>query len=228
MRPAGCRAYIVAKEISASVIRYAYNSKLLTLLSLDCVQPLSTMRMTLVPEANVSGCRYRSVDRIPLLVVAALLPLAFSSCVRLGFGFDLPVECRTSNPDACPSSQRITVFYRDRDGDTFGDGTAYRCLCTAAEDYTAVIAGDCDDANATVHPAQETAVQDDCDGIDNDCDGTNDEDAIPPAALVQQEGVCAGANKRCLDGVWVEPDYAIAAVRSFQARDSLRWARQRL
>ena len=60
------------------------------------------------------------------------------------------------------------TWYRDEDGDGFGG--APEESCAQGEGYVDV-AGDCDDANATVYPNAEEI----CDGIDNDCDGLLDE-----------------------------------------------------
>ena len=80
--------------------------------------------------------------------------------------------------------------------------------CDAADgwqepDYAAVIAG-------------FEAVEQTCNGLDDDCDGSTDEDLLPPAAL-NQAGLCAGAVQRCdaADG-WQEPDYA-AVIAGFEA-----------
>ncbi len=99
------------------------------------------------------------------------------------------------------------VYYRDADGDGFGDPAVSRNGCSAPDGFVEV-AGDCDDSAATVHPGAE----EDCDGLDNDCNGLVDD--IPPSAVPQCEehrGVCGEARKRC-DGAlgWrpcVEEDY---------------------
>ncbi|MFT5681708.1 MAG: hypothetical protein ACI8RZ_002614, partial [Myxococcota bacterium] len=61
-------------------------------------------------------------------------------------------------------------WLEDADGDGYGSGSA-ATLCSAPEGHVTQD-GDCDDTDATVHPAAE----DDCtDTIDSDCDGsTND------------------------------------------------------
>ena len=63
------------------------------------------------------------------------------------------------------------VFYRDDDGDGYGQDGDTQCLCTAAAPYEATVPDDCDDADATVHPAATEA----CGGADEDCDGETDE-----------------------------------------------------
>ncbi|NUN14544.1 MAG: thrombospondin type 3 repeat-containing protein [Myxococcales bacterium] len=65
------------------------------------------------------------------------------------------------------------AYYLDEDQDGFGvDGTE-KCLCEATDQWTALAAGDCDDAAVAVNPgAQET-----CNGVDDDCDEFVDEGA---------------------------------------------------
>jgi large repetitive protein len=65
----------------------------------------------------------------------------------------------------------LTVFYLDPDHDGYGASNATTSSCNRPADY-ATSTGDCDNANASVHPG----VSDICDAIDNDCDGAIDED----------------------------------------------------
>jgi len=66
-----------------------------------------------------------------------------------------------------------TTFFLDADGDGYGDPAATTSACELPGDH-AVVAGDCNDSDATVHPeADET-----CNDLDDDCDDSVDEDAI--------------------------------------------------
>lgn len=58
-----------------------------------------------------------------------------------------------------------TTWYRDADGDTYGDSAASEFSCAAPGGFVAE-GGDCDDTNADVHPGATEAV----DGADTDCD----------------------------------------------------------
>ena len=67
-----------------------------------------------------------------------------------------------------------TVRFFDQDGDGFGLGDTYKCLCENEWPYAALDAGDCNDDDAEIKPfAQEL-----CDGIDNDCDEETDEENL--------------------------------------------------
>ena len=64
---------------------------------------------------------------------------------------------------------RIT-YYLDNDHDGYGQTSMTQQACSAPSGYVA-IGGDCNDANAAVHPgAQEL-----CDAVDNNCNGMTDE-----------------------------------------------------
>ncbi|TNF28658.1 MAG: hypothetical protein EP329_17510 [Deltaproteobacteria bacterium] len=70
-----------------------------------------------------------------------------------------------------PGTDGCVTFYRDQDGDTWGDASDSRCLCGPAGFYTATISGDCDDARADANPG----VSEVCNGVDDDCDSATDE-----------------------------------------------------
>ena len=69
----------------------------------------------------------------------------------------------------------LETWYADADGDGWGDAQSTTEACDAPQGYVgAEQAGDCDDADAEIHPAASER----CDGLDNDCDGEIDEDVL--------------------------------------------------
>jgi hypothetical protein len=78
---------------------------------------------------------------------------------------------------ACPTP---ATFYRDADGDGYGDPGRPRGTCdgTTPSGYVAG-ATDCNDASATVHPGATEV----CNGIDDDCDLSIDEGIAAPAGV---------------------------------------------
>ncbi|MEO6456581.1 MAG: Ig-like domain-containing protein, partial [Ginsengibacter sp.] len=65
---------------------------------------------------------------------------------------------------------QTTTFYRDADGDTYGNPSETIQKCSAPDGYVSNNS-DCDDTHASVHPG----VTEVCNGIDDDCDGQTDE-----------------------------------------------------
>lgn len=82
----------------------------------------------------------------------------------------------------------LGVFYRDADGDGFGNPSTMVETCTPEPDY--VDNGlDCNDNSEAIHP-EATEV---CDYVDNDCDGRIDEGVRPICGV----GLCAQESGQC-------------------------------
>ncbi|MBN2798033.1 MAG: putative metal-binding motif-containing protein [Deltaproteobacteria bacterium] len=67
----------------------------------------------------------------------------------------------------------VRAWYRDADGDHYGDYQTDTTACEAPEGYVAD-GTDCDDAHPSAHPGGTEV----CDALDNDCDGSADEGAV--------------------------------------------------
>ncbi len=81
------------------------------------------------------------------------------------------------------------LYYFDGDGDGYGDSLQYVQSCSPVPPAGYVpFAGDCDDANADVHPNQPETP---CNGIDSNCNGMADENDLPPP-WAQGDTICSG------------------------------------
>lgn len=80
-------------------------------------------------------------------------------------------NCNASTDEGLP----ITNYYRDKDGDSYGDAanSVEVCVDGIPEGYVAN-SQDCDDNNSEINPGAEEA----CDGKDNNCNGLAD-DGVP-------------------------------------------------
>lgn len=90
---------------------------------------------------------------------AIVSPSAPEVCNGLDDDCDALVDDADTVVDALP-------FYSDGDGDGWGDEDSLVHACEVGPG-AAIQAGDCDDADATIHPGAEEA----CNDIDRDCDG---------------------------------------------------------
>lgn len=90
----------------------------------------------------------------------------------------------TAPPDTACTSK---TWYRDGDGDGFGDPTKTMDACTQPSGYVASKT-DCDDSKASVNPMAAEV----CDKLDNNCDGMTDGTASEAAACIASAGSYAG------------------------------------
>jgi len=67
-----------------------------------------------------------------------------------------------------------TTWYRDTDGDGYGDAGDALVSCAQQPQGYVINADDCDDADAAIHPGANGPCDD---GVDNDCDGVVDNEA---------------------------------------------------
>ena len=80
-------------------------------------------------------------------------------------------DCDGLVDDNDDSVTETTTFYRDVDGDGFGNGEITEEKCVASEGFVED-SSDCEDGNAEIHPDASEV----CDEIDNDCDDLIDDD----------------------------------------------------
>lgn len=88
-------------------------------------------------------------------------------------------------------SDWATPYYRDADGDNFGDADEIQYLCEVVDGWTSAF-GDCDDSNADVNPRASEI----CNNRDDNCDGKIDE----PSNLGRDSGCVDMYPDRDLDG----------------------------
>ncbi len=112
---------------------------------------------------------------------------------------DLDNDC-DGTVDESPVDE--TTWYRDRDGDDWGDDGTTKVACDAPSGYVAD-GGDCADRDDEIHPRADEVCED---GIDQDCD-----DIDAPCGLSGDEDL-AGADARLIGEA--NYDYAASALAS--------------
>ena len=101
----------------------------------------------------------------------SLLPLFL---VIVACGKDEPEDTGSVEADdTAPPTGIDETWYRDADGDGFGDDGDTLAAQDQPDGYV-LDGGDCDDADPQVHPGAEEL----CNGADDDCDGLADEGAL--------------------------------------------------
>ena len=99
------------------------------------------------------------------------------------------------------------VWYRDGDGDGYGDSTLTDVACTQPTGFVASD-GDCDDRDPSINPGAGEVYGDgidqDCDGSDATCSGTVGVDSVSPGSLLITEFHANPAVVSDSDGEWFE------------------------
>ncbi|WP_343073250.1 putative metal-binding motif-containing protein [Pyxidicoccus fallax] len=81
------------------------------------------------------------------------------------------------------------TYYADADGDGYAASNAQpRPACVPPSGFVTQL-GDCNDADARIHPGQQESV---CDGVDEDCDGVPDDDGFAVGTSCTTAQGCAG------------------------------------
>ncbi len=95
--------------------------------------------------------------------------------------------CADSIDNDCDGRVDLRDWYRDRDGDGFGDPTDHREVCDAPVVYVSAT-GDCDDDEPEISPAAVEIC--DPEDIDEDCDGLADDldDSVQNAQIWHLDG----------------------------------------
>ena len=114
---------------------------------------------------------------------------------------DIPEACNGLDDDCDGSTdeegaQGCVSWFRDQDGDGFGQGGTARCLCGADGLWRSRLDTDCDDSDAAIRPGASEV----CNGRDDNCDGRTDE------AFPQLGSGCDQDGDGCPNGTWTCQD----------------------
>jgi alpha-tubulin suppressor-like RCC1 family protein len=100
------------------------------------------------------------------------------------------------------------TYYRDADGDGFGDATMQLLVCGAPAGYIAA-GGDCDDTRPFVSPVGVEQCDASATPLDEDCDGSINEDCACADGETRTcgggspvQGACRAGVQRCIGGAW--------------------------
>jgi alpha-tubulin suppressor-like RCC1 family protein len=135
-------------------------------------------------------------------------------------------DCDDTNPGRFPGADDIcnlidddcdgtddenappVTYYRDADGDGFGNPTTQLLVCGAPAGYVAA-GGDCDDTRPFVSPVGVEQCDASATPLDEDCDGSVNEDCACADGETRAcgggspvQGACRAGVQRCIAGAW--------------------------
>ena len=111
-------------------------------------------------------------------------------------------DCDGLTDDADPSITGQGTYFTDADGDNFGTGSPI--LACVQPIGTALVDGDCNDANAAINPAAAEL----CNGIDDNCNGLTDDGVAP----LPTPGTIVGTAAACLPATFGSTTFSVAPV----------------
>jgi len=111
-----------------------------------------------------------------------------------------------------PKCSLFTYFYRDKDGDGYGDKYQPVAGCVALPGFVSD-STDCNDNNATIYPT----ATDICNGIDDDCDGLVDEGCLTVTRSGAGSGTVTSTPSGINCGIDCSETYAPATVVTLTA-----------
>lgn len=164
---AGQTVYTITATDDVAVTGYAIGGTDASLLTVDAATGVVTL--TADPD-------YESKSSYSFTVTASDAANNTSTATAVTFSIT-NVVCE--DPSACNygdtanACSYATTWYRDADGDGYGDSGDTQQACSAPAGYVAT-SGDCDDTDNSIYPGASEV----CDGVDNDCDTSVDEGVL--------------------------------------------------
>lgn len=164
---AGQTVYTITATDDVAVTGYAIGGTDASLLTVDAATGVVTL--TADPD-------YESKSSYSFTVTASDAANNTSTATAVTFSIT-NVVCE--DPSACNygdtanACSYATTWYRDADGDGYGDSGDTQQACSAPAGYVAT-SGDCDDTDNSIYPGASEV----CDGVDNDCDASVDEGVL--------------------------------------------------
>jgi hypothetical protein len=141
-------------------------------------------------EPNATGCSilYEDQDKdgygSPNAVLCLCAPTGHYTATEAGDCNDLNANVGVNATELCngfddncdgkidpENSSGCVIYYKDGDGDGFGDLADARCLCQPSGVYKTLIGGDCKDDDTAIYPGANES----CNGADDNCNKVVDE-----------------------------------------------------
>ncbi len=131
-----------------------------------CEQALNT------DPNNCGTCGYVCPARAHATATCSATGTCFYTCNDPLNWLDCNGDLNSATSDGCESNLPDLAhrFYRDADGDGYGNAAVFQQACSAPTGYVSN-SQDCNDGNAAIKPGATEV----CDGVDNDCNGSTDE-----------------------------------------------------